>query len=110
MFSEDTGEATLFLPSGDTIRRTIAAPRDTKEVVRERRPDMLVPEQIVYNLSLLGKLMSAKPSEQPVTSVQLPPQTSADPSALKSPNFDLQDIMGNSQGFWGWLKRVFKLQ
>ncbi len=57
MFAEDTGEATLFLADGGTIRRKIANPRDTKEVVRERRPDILIPEDLMYNLSLLGKLM-----------------------------------------------------
>jgi hypothetical protein len=40
MFAEDTGEASLFLADGTTIRRIVAQPKDSNEVMRERRPDI----------------------------------------------------------------------
>jgi len=107
MFAEDSGEATLFLSDGQTIRRKIAAPRDAQEIVRERRPDMLIPDEIMYNLSLLGKLMPKFGETEPQ------PQTApVDSSGAPQPpehNFKVDNLMGDSQSFWGWLKHVFKL-
>lgn len=103
MFSEESGEATLFLSDGQTVRRTIYLPRDPQEVVKQRRPDILTPEDLLYNLSLLAKLMP-KPieQEQPANSAKTE-QTSAQPA------FAVDDLMGKSQSFWGWMKGALKL-
>ncbi len=110
MFSEETGEGVLFLADGQVMRRTIAEPRDSQDVVRERRPDIIAPAEVLYNLSLLGKLMpKAENREQQMS------QTESDQSGnptLAPPtkgDFKVDDLMGNSQGFWGWLKNVLKL-
>lgn len=104
MFSEDTGEATLFLADGQTIRRIIAQPRDAQEVARQRRPDLFVPEDLMYNLSLLAKLMPKEPELTPNT---VSPQQ---PDLPAENNFNIDNIMGKSQGFWGWLKKALTLQ
>lgn len=62
MFSEETGEAVLFLADGKRVRRMIAAPTDTHELVKARRPDMLIPADLLYKLSTLGKLVAGDPS------------------------------------------------
>lgn len=104
MFFEDTGEATLFLADGQTIRRIIAQPRDAQEVARQRRPDLFVPEDLMYNLSLLAKLMPKEPEPTPNT---VSPQQ---PDLPAENNFNIDNIMGKSQGFWGWLKKALTLQ
>lgn len=106
MFSEDTGEASLFLADGQTIRRKIAPTRDTQEVVRQRRPDVLVPEDLMYNLSLLGKLMPRTPE----TDQSAYSSCGTQPTSIEhnGSNFTVDDLMGKSDGFWGWLKHVFK--
>lgn len=62
MFSEETGEAVIFLTNGTRIRRIISAPQDTHELVKARRPDMLIPADLLYKLSTLGKLVAGDPS------------------------------------------------
>ncbi len=99
MFSEESGEATLFLADGQTVRRTIYLPRDAQEVVRQRRPDILAPDDLMYNLSLLAKLMPKQ--DEAAALNKMPDQT--------APNFNVENIMGKSQGFWGWLKNTLKL-
>lgn len=104
MFSEETGEATLFLSDGQTVRRTIYLPRDAQEVVKQRRPDILTPDDLLYNLSLLAKLMP-KPNEQeqPANAAQTEQTTTT------QPQFEVNDLMGKSQRFWGWMKGALKL-
>lgn len=103
MFSEESGEATLFLSDGQTVRRTIYLPRDAQEVVKQRRPDILTPDDLLYNLSLLAKLMpKANEQEQPANSVK-----TEQPST--QPAFSADDLMGKSQSFWGWMKGALKL-
>lgn len=58
MFSEDTGEAVIFLADGQRVRRKIALPQSQHELVKNRRPDMLLPADLMYKLSTLGKLVS----------------------------------------------------
>lgn len=96
MFSEETGEAVLFMSKGETIRRKVAQPQDPEEVVRARRPDILVPQELQYNLSLLGKLLP-KPSGEP----QAQQSQGADPLS----NFNISDVLRNSNRFWDWLKQ-----
>ncbi|MBP9090938.1 hypothetical protein KBI23_07905 [bacterium] len=62
MFSEETGEAVIFLTDGTRIRRIISQPQDTHELVKARRPDMLIPADLLYKLSTLGKLVAGDPS------------------------------------------------
>jgi len=59
-FAEDTGEAILILADGKRIVRTVDAAKDREEVVQMRRPDILVPDDLLYNLSLLGKVVADK--------------------------------------------------
>lgn len=104
MFSEETGEATLFLSDGQTVRRTIYLPRDAQEVVKQRRPDILTPDDLLYNLSLLAKLMpKASESEPP------PSNTTSTQKTTGQPAFEVNDLMGKSQRFWGWMKDALKL-
>lgn len=104
MFSEESGEATLFLSDGQTVRRTIYLPRDAQEVVKQRRPDILTPDDLLYNLSLLAKLMpKVTEQEQPANSVKTEQQTT-------QPAFAVDDLMGKSQRFWGRMKSALKLQ
>ena len=100
MFSEDTGEATLFLADGKTVRRTIYFPRDAQEVVRERRPDMLIPDDLMYNLSLLAKLIPKQP--EPVSAA------AAGQPAQPASTFDASALAGSSDNFWSWLKNTIK--
>jgi tetratricopeptide (TPR) repeat protein len=104
MFSEESGEATLFLSDGQTVRRTIYLPRDAQEVVKQRRPDILTPDDLLYNLSLLAKLMP-KQNEQGQSAVTAKPEQ----QQQSAPNFQVNDLMGKSQSFWGWLKGALKI-
>jgi tetratricopeptide (TPR) repeat protein len=104
MFSEETGEATLFLSDGQAVRRTIYLPRDAQEVVKQRRPDILTPDDLLFNLSLLAKLMP-KPNEQEQPAVT----SKTEHQAAPAPNFEANDLMGKSQNFWGWLKSTLKI-
>ena len=99
MFSEETGEGVLFLGNGNTIRRKIAEPQDHEQVAMLRRPDILKPQgELQYNLSLLGKII--KPTSKP----DLPTNTQTAPSGLS-----VNEVLGKPDGFFGWLKNVFKL-
>jgi hypothetical protein len=101
MFSEETGEGVLFLGQGNTVRRKIAAARDAQEVAQQRRPDTLVPKgEMQYNLSLLGKIIKPQKSKAPAE--QLPDAVAG--------AFTVDDLLGKSQGFLGWLKGVFNAQ
>lgn len=104
MFSEETGEATLFLADGQTVRRTIYLPRDAQEVVKQRRPDILTPDDLLYNLSLLAKLMPKANEPEPTVTNGKTTQTT-----VPQPPFEVNDLMGKSQRFWGWMKDALKL-
>ncbi len=103
MFSEDTGEASLFLADGTTIRRIVAQPQDSNEVIRERRPDISHAEDVLYGLSLLGKLIP-KFDTTPVKSTE----SVAMPTPEAAGNFRGDNLMTSTQSFWGWLKSVCK--
>ena len=128
MFSEDTGEAVLFLASGQRIRRMITAPVDSQEVIKMRRPDVLIPKELFFNTSLLGKVVKDPPAPPPVSPNPIPPprgmdsemdqemeqllkRPSASPSSKSSPgpNFKIEQIMDNPTGFWNWSKRLLNL-
>lgn len=95
MFSEETGEAVLFQPNGETLRRKIAEPKDPHEVVLTRRPDIAFPQQLKYNLSLLARLLPRQ-DQPPAQNQQAPPT-----------NFTLSDVLTKHDGFFGWLKQLF---
>jgi hypothetical protein len=96
MFSEETGEAVIFLQDGRSVRRNITPPRDREELVKERRPDMLIPQELMYNLSLLGKLLPhQEPQPQPKPAGTFP---------------TVEELLKDQQeGFWGWLTQRFRL-
>ncbi|HMW92097.1 MAG TPA: hypothetical protein PKE54_18870 [Candidatus Obscuribacter sp.] len=58
MFSEESGEALLILGDGKKIRRLIATPRNSQDLVQERRPELLLPKEFLYKLSTQGKVLS----------------------------------------------------
>lgn len=99
MYSEETGEGVMFMPDGNTERRKLAKARDAVEVAMQRRPELLKPRDMQYNLSLLGKIL--KPGDQKTVA---PEAVEEDTSRLS-----VNDILGQSQGFFGWLKDVFKM-
>jgi len=128
MFSEDTGEAVLFLASGQRIRRMITAPQDSQEVIKMRRPDVLIPKELFFNTSLLGKVVKDPPAPPPVSPNPIPPPrgmnqemddemeqllksrpSSTSPTSTPPPNFKIEQIMDNPTGFWNWSKRLLNL-
>jgi hypothetical protein len=128
MFSEDTGEAVLFLASGQRIRRLITAPVDSQEVIKMRRPDVLIPKELFFNTSLLGKVVKDPPAPPPVPANPIPPPrginsemdeemeqllksrpSSIDSKSTSPPNFKIEQIMDNPTGFWNWSKRLLNL-
>lgn len=105
MFAEDTGEASLFLADGTTIRRIVQQPKDAQDVMRQRRPDIAAnADDMLFGLSLLGKLIPKFDTSTPTTSTPVViPQQSEPPGTFRGDN-----LMSNSQTFWGWLKTVLK--
>lgn len=98
MFSEETGEGTLYMEGKDTIRRKIAEPKNHDAVVRARRPDIIKPRDLQYELALLGKILG--PAKQTGPKV-------GDQKAVQSgPTID--SLLNQSQGFWSWLQDSFK--
>lgn len=101
MFSEETGEGTLFLRDGSCEKRKLQDSQDAEKVMRARRPDIISPKDLQYSLSLLGKL--------------LPPQQNNDPAQqnqLNGPTLDqlMSQMNQSGQGFWGWMKKSLNLK
>lgn len=92
MFSEETGDATLFLTNGQVINRHVLPPRDPEEVTKARRPDMNDPKGLQYNLSLLGKLLprSEKQAEKP----------------NQDSGITLNDLSKKPDNVWGWFRQT----
>lgn len=92
MFSEETGEAVLFLEDGRKIRRNIAKGRDNSDLVKERRPELLVPKEFVYKLSTQGRMIGATQS-----AVESSSELTSEVETVKkkSNNFFDQDIADN---------------
>jgi hypothetical protein len=109
MFSEDSGEATLFLSDGKTVRRQIYVAKDSAEVIKERRPDILAPDDLMYNVSLLAKLMP-RPTESTKQQNTLAPQMVPAAGMTQPPGtFGADNFLGKSQSFWGWIKGLLPL-
>ncbi len=100
MFSEETGEGVMFLPGGKTVRRYIAGAKDPDEVARIRRPDIVGPGELQYNLSLLGKILPRSDDAEKKSQEQ----GNSEPFS----GFTVNDLMNKSQGLWGWFKDVLK--
>ncbi len=101
MFSEESGEATLFMGNGEVIRRTIAVARGHEEVAKLRRPDILIPEELIYNLALMAKILP-KQDEAKESEISAEPKEAA--PTLKRP-----EILGKPHSFTDWLKDVLNL-
>lgn len=99
MFSEESGEATLFMANGEVIRRTIAASRGHEEVAQIRRPDILIPEELIYNLALMAKILPKQ--EEPRETVGEPKET--------APTLKMPAIIDKPHGFSDWLKGILNL-
>ncbi len=113
MFSEDTGEAVLILASGKRIQRIIAQPQDAQEVLKLRRPDVLIPHELMYNLSLLGRLMpKEEPAVQrpaPITVQQSPSITSSQSASELDKPFATGEMLGKREGIFDWFRGILKL-
>lgn len=107
MFAEDTGEAVLFLAGGKKIRRVIAQPQTEEEIVKARRPDILVPKELLYDLSLLGKVVDDEQAGAGITD-SLPP---AGPSTgeREPPRFRMERLYEEPNGFVDWLKGFIRM-
>ena len=101
MFSEETGEGTLFLPDGTTERRKLQGAQDAEKVMRERRPDIMTPKDVQYTLTLLGKLLP--PQQQP--------NNDAVSNPLSGPTLEqlMSQMNQSSKGFFGWLKKSLNI-
>lgn len=66
LFSEETGEALLILADGQKIRRVIATPRRNSDLIKEKRPELLLPKEYLYKLSAQGKVLDAAAGEEAV--------------------------------------------
>ncbi|MBI4533359.1 MAG: tetratricopeptide repeat protein [Candidatus Melainabacteria bacterium] len=95
LFSEQTGDAVLFRPEAEPITRKIAPAKDPTEVLSTRRPDIAFPQELQYNLSLLGKL--------------LPRQATAAAKPISNSGFTLNEMLETKESFWGWLRRLLKI-
>lgn len=105
MFAEDTGEASLFLADGTTIRRIVQQPKDAQDVMRQRRPDIAAnADDMLFGLSLLGKLIPKFDMSTPAVSAPSVISQQSEPLGT----FHGDNLMSNSQTFWGWLKTVLK--
>lgn len=107
MFSEETGEAVLILASGKRIQRIIAQPQDAQEVLKLRRPDVLIPQELMYNLSLLGRLMPKEATEQRAPTVPQPPMQIQTPDIEKP--FSRGEMLGKREGIFDWFRGIMKL-
>ncbi len=101
MFSEESGEATLFMGNGEVIRRTIAIARGHEEVAKLRRPDILIPEELIYNLALMAKILP-KQDEPKESEISVEQKETA-------PTLKMPEILGKPHSFTDWLRDVLNL-
>lgn len=100
MFSEQSGEGTLFMPNGSVERRQLQAGEEAEKLMRKRRPDIMGARDIQYSLELLGKL--------------LPPQNQNNyqqNEPVSGPTLDqlMNQMNQNSKGFFGWMKKSLNI-
>lgn len=99
MFSEESGEATLFMSNGEVIRRTIAIARGHEEVAKLRRPDILIPEELLYNLALMAKILPKQDEPKEIVGEQ----------AESAPKLKAPTLIATPRSFSDWLKGVLNL-
>lgn len=99
MFSEESGEATLFMSNGEVIRRTIAIARAHEEVAKLRRPDILIPEELLYNLALMAKILPKQDEPKEIVGEQ----------AESAPKLKAPTLIATPRSFSDWLKGVLNL-
>ncbi|MEZ4488767.1 MAG: hypothetical protein R3F51_14365 [Cyanobacteriota/Melainabacteria group bacterium] len=114
MFSEDTGEAVLFLSDGSKIRRIIAPKQSAEQIVKLRRPDVLVPKELLYDTSLLGKVVnrttpkSSFRTSSPKSNVNSSPILDNNPNETP-PTFHMEKLMDDSRTFIGVIRDALRL-
>lgn len=114
MFSEDTGEAVLFLSDGSKIRRIIAPKQSAEQIVKLRRPDVLVPKELLYDTSLLGKVVnrttpkSTFRTSSPKSNVNSSPILDNNPNETP-PTFHMEKLMDDSRTFIGVIRDALRL-
>ncbi|MCC6976897.1 MAG: hypothetical protein IT343_01145 [Candidatus Melainabacteria bacterium] len=85
------------------IRKTIAIARRHEEVAQLRRPDILIPEELIYNLALMAKILPKQ--DEPKETVAEPAQEAP---KLKMPaRISVPDSKAYS--FSDWLRGVLNL-
>lgn len=110
MFSEDTGEAVLFLKDGSRIRRIITPKQNAEKIVKLRRPDVLVPKDLFIDLSLLGKVVNNK--KQPTRIEERPvvaPNKIAGTNDETPPTFHMEKLLDESRTFVGAIRDALRL-
>ncbi len=114
MFSEDTGEAVLFLSDGSKIRRIIAPKQSAEQIVKLRRPDVLVPKELLYDTSLLGKVVnrttpkSSFRTSSPKSNVNSSPILDNNQNETP-PTFHMEKLMDDSRTFIGVIRDALRL-
>jgi len=101
MFSEESGEATLFMGNGEVIRRTIAIARGHEEVAKLRRPDILIPEELIYNLALMAKILPKQDATKE-SEISVEPKETA-------PTLKMPAILDKPRTFTDWIRDVLNL-
>lgn len=101
MFSEESGEATLFKPDGEVIRRIVASAKGHEEIAKLRRPDILIPEELLYNLALMAKILPKADSQQ---TTQITGEEKESAPKLKAPT-----LLSSPHTFSDWLKDVLSI-
>lgn len=101
MFSEESGEATLFKPDGEVIRRIVASAKGHEEIAKLRRPDILIPEELLYNLALMAKLLP-KQETPPATQITGDEKESA-------PKLNAPTLLSRPHTFSDWLRDVLSI-
>ena len=114
MFSEDTGEAVLFLSDGSKIRRIIAPKQSAEQIVKLRRTDVLVPKELLYDTSLLGKVVnrttpkSSFRTSSPKSNVNSSPILDNNQNETP-PTFHMEKLMDDSRTFIGVIRDALRL-
>ena len=118
MFSEDTGEAVIFLADGKRVRRYVAQPKGTNKMMELRRPDALVPDELTYDTSLLGKIIqgqldSGKNGQNKISAGHskpiTPPSLRAREAPKPPPSFQVEELTDGSASVMNWLRSLMRL-
>jgi tetratricopeptide (TPR) repeat protein len=106
MFSEETGEAVLFMPKGKSVRRRIAEPaEDPQALARTRRPDLFSPTDFTYTLTLLGKILPRNHNNGAPTN---PPSVQTNARKEEAKSMTVKELLNQptQANMFDWLKKV----